>query len=97
MFRAECPLTDGASDRNRPCFRRMVKLPMAAFGPGDAPALLLKALDYIADFHTSRIVRNYSTGGMSTITQAWPSVSTGEHPIGLPGFLRRDRVGRCRV
>ncbi len=54
MFRAECLLTDGQR-------RRMMKLPMASLRPGDAPTLLLKALDDVTDFHTPRIVRNRST------------------------------------
>ena len=40
-----------ASDRNCPWFRRVMKLPMAAFGSSDAPAIFLKALDYVANFH----------------------------------------------
>ena len=69
-----------ASDRSCPWSRRMVKLPVAAFGSRDAAALLLKAVDYIADFRTSRIVRNYSTGGMGTITPAKRAMSGAPAP-----------------
>jgi hypothetical protein len=34
----------------------MMKLPMAALGPSQPPAILLKALDHVANFHPSGIV-----------------------------------------
>lgn len=53
-----------ARDRNCPRFRRVVKLPMASFGSSNTPAILLQALDYVADLHTSEIVTNRSTEGV---------------------------------
>ena len=49
-----------ASNRNGPRLRRMMKLPVAAFGSSDTPAILLKALDDVANFHTGH--RPLSTG-----------------------------------
>src|SRR5450756_1525071 len=40
-----------ASDGNSPWLRRVMKLPVAALGSSDTPAILLKALDHVADFH----------------------------------------------
>jgi hypothetical protein len=40
-----------ASNSNRPWLRWVVELPVAALGSSDAPANLLKALDYVSDFH----------------------------------------------
>src|ERR1700687_6406526 len=49
-----------ASDGDGPWFRRVMKLPMAALGSSDTPAILLKALDDVANFHTGH--RPLSTG-----------------------------------
>ena len=43
-----------ASNSDGTRFRRMMKLPVAALGSGKAPAILLKALGYVANFHTDR-------------------------------------------
>src|ERR1019366_6780179 len=40
-----------ASNGNGPWLRRVMELPMAALGSSDAPAILLKTLDYVANFH----------------------------------------------
>jgi hypothetical protein len=39
-----------ASNRNGPWFRRVMKLPLAALGSSDTPAILLKTLDDVANF-----------------------------------------------
>src|SRR5271154_4664592 len=41
-----------ASNRNGPWLRRVMKLPVATLGSRDTPAILLKALDDVANFHT---------------------------------------------
>jgi hypothetical protein len=41
-----------ASDGDGSRFRRMMELPVTASGSSDMPAILLKTLDNVANFHT---------------------------------------------
>src|SRR3984885_12693893 len=50
-----------ASDSHCPRLLRMMELPMASPYSRDPPPLILKTLDYVADFHALRIVRNATT------------------------------------
>src|SRR5882757_5119652 len=57
-----------ARDRNRPRFRRMMVLPMAALNPSQMPAVLFQASDHIADLHSlgrgvEKIVRSVTALG----------------------------------
>src|SRR6266852_7258373 len=67
-----------ASNRNGPRLRRMMKLPVAALGSSDTPAILLKALDDVANLHTENC---------PLTTTRSPSSTAASSPAPAPCFL----------
>src|ERR1700676_5270664 len=67
-----------ASNRNGPWFRRVMQLPVAALGSSDTPAISLKALDDVANFHA---------GHRPLLTTHSPSSTAASTPAPAPCFL----------
>src|SRR5208283_4943631 len=67
-----------ASNRYGPWFRRVMELPVAALGSGDTPAILLKPLDDVADFHTDH---------RPPVTIHSPSSTAASTPVSVPCSL----------